>query len=162
MQRLQPTQPYALFGRAATLRIEHTAAAQLPPHALMQRAGWAVARLTRALAPHARTIWIACGTGNNGGDGLEAAIHLQRPGVRVVVTWLGQASSAPPDAQQSWQRAHSAGVEFAAQAPADLSPADLCIDALLGLGLSAHHTRPAPRRNEASGRARHRTRDPPE
>ena len=149
MQRLQPTQPYALFGRAATLRIEHTAAAQLPPHTLMQRAGWAVARLTRALAPHARTIWIACGTGNNGGDGLEAAIHLQRPGVRVVVTWLGQAGSAPPDAQQSWQRAHSAGVEFAAQAPTDLSPADLCIDALLGLGLSANHTRPAPPSNTA-------------
>ena len=144
MQRLQPTEPYALFDRAATWRIEHAAAAQLPPHTLMQRAGLAVAQLARALAPHARTIWIACGAGNNGGDGLEAATHLQRPGVRVVVTWLGQAGSAPPDAQQSWQRAHSAGVEFADQAPADLSPADLCIDALLGIGLSAHHTRPAP------------------
>ena len=143
MQRIQPTQSYALFGSAATQRIEHLAAAQLPPHTLMQRAGLAVARLARALAPHARTIWIACGPGNNGGDGLEAALHLQRPGVRVVVTWLGQPESAPPDARQSWQRAQSAGVQFADQAPSDLGPADLCIDALLGIGLATNSHRPA-------------------
>ena len=141
MQRIQPTQSYALFGTAATQRIEHAAAAQLPPHTLMQRAGLAVAHLARALAPHARTIWIACGPGNNGGDGLEAAFHLQRPGVRVVVTWLGQPETAPPDAHQSWQRAQSTGVEFSNQAPADLTPADVCIDALLGIGLSANNKR---------------------
>ena len=146
MQRIQPTQSYALFGTAATQRIEHTAAAQLPPHTLMQRAGLAVARLARALAPHARTVWIACGSGNNGGDGLEAAMHLhqqlRRSGVRVVVTWLGRPETAPPDAHQSWQRARSAGVEFSAAAPADLGQADVCIDALLGIGLSAHSTHP--------------------
>lgn len=142
MQRIQPTQSYALFGHAATQRIEHHAAAQLPTHTLMQRAGLAVARLARALAPHARTIWIACGPGNNGGDGLEAAWHLQRPGVRVVVTWLGQPERTPPDAHQSWLRARSAGVLFADQAPADLGPADLCIDALLGIGLAPNDSRP--------------------
>lgn len=145
MQRIQPTQSYALFGTAATQRIEHAAAALLPPHTLMRRAGLAVAQLARALAPHARTIWIACGAGNNGGDGLEAAVHLhkhlQRSGVRVVVTWLGQRETAPPDAHQSWQRARSAGVEFSNQAPADLTPADVCIDALLGIGLSANNKR---------------------
>ena len=145
MQRIQPSQPYALFDRAATLRLEHAAAAQLPPHTLMQRAGLAVARLARALAPHARTVWIVCGTGNNGGDGLEAAIHLhqqlQRSGGRVLVTWLGQPDNAPPDAQQSWQRARDAGVEFSDAAPTDLTPADVCIDALLGIGLSADRRR---------------------
>ncbi|HNK54403.1 MAG TPA: NAD(P)H-hydrate epimerase, partial [Ottowia sp.] len=64
--------PAPLFDLAATRRIEATAQAALPPHTLMQRAGLATARLALALAPHARTVWVACGPGNNGGDGLEA------------------------------------------------------------------------------------------
>ena len=144
MQRIQPTQSYALFGTAATQRIEQRSAAQLPPHTLMQRAGLAVAQLARALAPHARTVWIACGPGNNGGDGLEAALHLQQQGLRVVVTWLGEPTRTPPDAHQSWLRAQTAGVLFTNQAPADLGPLDLCIDALLGIGLAPGDSRPAP------------------
>ena len=78
MHRITAHQPHPLFHTAATRRIEQAAAVTLPPHTLMQRAGLAVAQLALALAPHARTVWIACGPGNNGGDGLEAAMHLQR------------------------------------------------------------------------------------
>ena len=67
-----------LFSVAATRLIEQRAAATMPPHTLMQRAGLSVARLALALAPHARCIWIACGPGNNGGDGFEAALHLHQ------------------------------------------------------------------------------------
>ena len=136
MHRITPRQPHPLFDTAATRRIEHAAAAALPPHTLMQRAGLAVARLAQALAPHARTVWIACGPGNNGGDGLEAALHLRRAGRHVVVTWLGTPERAPADAQASWQRAQAAGVQWADAMPGNLSPSDLCIDALLGIGLS--------------------------
>lgn len=136
MQRIAPDQPHALFDTAATRRIESAAAAALAPHTLMQRAGQATARLALALAPHARTIWIACGSGNNGGDGLEAAMLLHRSGHPVVVTWLGTPDTAPADARQSWQRAHDAGVPFAAEPP-PLGPQDLCVDALLGIGLRA-------------------------
>ena len=110
MHRITAHQPYPLFNTAATRRLENAAAVALPPHTLMQRAGLAVAQLAQALAPHARTVWIACGPGNNGGDGLEAAIHLQRSGRKVVVTWLGQPDTAPADARASWQRARDAGV----------------------------------------------------
>ncbi len=99
----------------------------------MQRAGAAVARLALALAPHARTVWVACGPGNNGGDGLEAAALLQAPHRHVVVTWLGDASTLPKDAQASLQRAQAAGVTFADQPP---ERADLVIDAILGIGAS--------------------------
>ena len=51
----------------------------------MQRAAWAGAGQAPARPPQARAGWLACARGNNGGDGLEAALHLQRPGVRVVV-----------------------------------------------------------------------------
>ncbi len=137
MHRITPHQPHPLFHTAATRRIEQAAAATLPPHTLMQRAGLAVAQLALALAPHARTVWIACGPGNNGGDGLEAAMHLQRSGRQVVVTWLGQPDKAPADAKASWQRALAAGVAWADTPPADLGPQDLCIDALLGIGVSS-------------------------
>ncbi len=137
-------QPAALFGTAGTQRIERYCAARLPPHTLMQRAGLALARLARALAPHARTVWVACGPGNNGGDGMEAAMHLQHQGLRVVVTWLGTPERAPADAHLSWQRARTAGVVWSDQAPAGMTAADLCIDALLGLGLLPDHDRPAP------------------
>ena len=89
MHRVTPARRIPLHTIEASRRLERTAAATLPHHTLMQRAGLAVARLALALAPHARTIWIACGPGNNGGDGLEAAAHLQRWGQHPVVTWLG-------------------------------------------------------------------------
>ncbi|WP_298211386.1 NAD(P)H-hydrate dehydratase [Acidovorax sp.] len=143
MYRITAHQPHPLFNTAATRRLEREAAAALPPHTLMQRAGLAVARLAQALAPHARTVWIACGPSNNGGDGLEAAMHLQRSGRQVVVTWLGHPDTAPADAKASWQRAQAAGVLWADAVPADLGPNDLCIDALLGIGVSSSPNAPA-------------------
>lgn len=144
MQRIHHDRPWPLHSSAATRRIEQAAAATLPAHTLMQRAGLAVAQLARALAPHARRVWIACGPGNNGGDGLEAALHLHRHGVPVAVTWLGTPESTPPDARRSWQRAQQAGVPFVPEPPQGLGPQDLCIDALLGIGLAPADQRPAP------------------
>ena len=131
---VRSSRPLALHDSAATRRIEQAAAATLPPHTLMQRAGLATARLALALAPHARRVWVAAGPGNNGGDGLEAAMHLHAWGLSPVVTWLGTPDKAPPDARASWQRAVQAGVPFADHPPSDLGPQDLAIDALLGIG----------------------------
>ena len=131
MQRISTAHPKPLFDIAATRRIEALAAAQLAAHTLMQRAGLAVARLAMAVAPHARTIWIACGPGNNGGDGLEAAMHLQRWGKQVVATWLGDEVMAPAGALASLHKARAVGVTFSAEPPPDY---ELSIDALLGIG----------------------------
>jgi len=131
MQKIDFASRHALYSVQATRTIEQAAQDALPAHTLMQRAGLAVAQLALALAPHARRIWIACGPGNNGGDGLEAALHLQRWGKQPVVTWLGSANQAPPDAAASYQRALNAGVSLAQTPPNDF---DFCIDALLGIG----------------------------
>lgn len=138
MQRIHPAQRHPLHGTNATRQLERAAAAQLPPHTLMQRAGLAIAQLAQAIAPHAQAIWIACGPGNNGGDGLEAAMHLQRSGREVYVTWLGTPEQAPPDAQHSWRRAQQAGVRFTIAPPSHLRAHDLVIDALLGIGVNAN------------------------
>lgn len=131
MQRVTPDRPWPLFDVAAIRRLEQAAASSLAAHTLMQRAGLAVARLALAIAPHARTVWIACGPGNNGGDGFEAALHLKQWGKEPVLTWLGEETRAAADALASLQRARAAGVAFAPQAPVSW---DLAVDALLGIG----------------------------
>lgn len=137
MHAIHADRSWPLHGVARTRQLEHLAQAQLPPHVLMQRAGLAVARLALALAPHAQRIWIAAGPGNNGGDGFEAALHLQRTGRQVSVSDFGSAAR-PADAAASLARARAAGVQIDAGLPAG-PQADLVIDALLGLGT----TRPA-------------------
>lgn len=121
----------ALHNVAATRQLEQRVQQALPPHALMARAGLAVAKLALAIGPHAQRIWVAAGPGNNGGDGLEAAMHLQRWGKQTFVTWLGNPERAPADTRISYQNAQSAGVQFLNRPPQHF---DLCIDALLGIG----------------------------
>jgi hydroxyethylthiazole kinase-like uncharacterized protein yjeF len=125
--------PWPLHDVAQSRRVEATTSAVLPLHTLMRRAGLSLARLALAIAPHAQRIWVAAGPGNNGGDGFEAAMHLQLAGKRVEVSLAGDAASLPADAAVSWRRAIDAGVTIG-EAVAPRDGADLAIDALLGLG----------------------------
>lgn len=122
---------WPLHSAEDTQRIERQAQALFPSNTLMQRAGLATAQLAMAIAPHARDIWIACGPGNNGGDGLEAATHLHAWGKQAVVTWLNNATDAPEDTQYAWHRAKAAGVNLSEHPPEKF---DFAIDALLGIG----------------------------
>ncbi len=130
---LPPGRTFALHDVASSVRIEARAQAALGAHVLMQRAGLAVARLALAIAPHARSIWVAAGPGNNGGDGFEAALHLHQWGKRVEVISPHAPANQPPDAKASMQRAQAAGVPIHAGGAIDGVP-DLAIDALLGIG----------------------------
>lgn len=119
----------------ASRAVEASAATALPAHALMQRAGVAVARMAAALAPHARRIDVLAGPGNNGGDGWVAATELHRQGRAVHVHCSAVISRLPADADWARQQALAAGVPHGplpTTAPRDTP--DLVIDALLGLG----------------------------
>lgn len=139
MQAILPAHAdHALHSVAQTRAIEHATLAQQPRPPLMERAGEALAHLALAVAPHAQRIWIAAGPGNNGGDGLEAALHLLRGGRQVEVT-LHASASPPADARAALQRAQAAGVSIRVGATAPqlaLDANDLAIDALLGIGAS--------------------------
>lgn len=126
------TRSYPLLGVAPLRALETETARALAPQQLMQRAGLALAQLTMAYYPHATTVWIACGRGNNGGDGLEAALHLQRWGKTVYVSLPEGSMPLPADAAQALQRARAAGAPIHPAPPAQW---DCCIDALLGIGL---------------------------
>jgi len=132
----RPHATLPLHGPEASRRIEQIAQAALPPHALMRRAGLGVARLSLALAPYARTVWIAAGPGNNGGDGFEAAITLLRAGKAVHLSLCGDAARLPADASDALGRVQAAGGRVALAPPPALAAQDLAIDALLGLGAS--------------------------
>ena len=133
---LESSEDIALFDDATTKRIERRAAAGLPEHALMARAGLALTRLARAIAPHARRVWIAAGPGNNGGDGLVLATALHRAGVEVGVTLVGHAAGRvlPPDAAWALAEARAAGVPIGIELAGVDAHVDLVVDALLGFG----------------------------
>jgi len=127
---------WPLHASAATRAIEREASAALPAHTLMRRAGMATARLALALEPHAPRWWIAAGPGNNGGDGLEAALQLRRAGKQVQVGLLGDAARLPADAADALARAQAAGVSIAEGLDGANDADEPAIDALLGLGTS--------------------------
>ena len=133
-----PADGWPLHDTAASRALEAAAAAGLPPGRLMERAGAAAARLALALAPHARSFWIAAGPGNNGGDGFEAAWRIRAAGHEVIVSHVAGRGTPPADAAAAQARAQAAGVCLVADPapPAGLGAADLALDALFGLGLS--------------------------
>jgi ADP-dependent NAD(P)H-hydrate dehydratase / NAD(P)H-hydrate epimerase len=131
-----------LHDTAASRALEAQALAAHPPYTLMARAGLAVARWARALAPHARRVWVAVGPGNNGGDGLAAAAHWAAAGCQVTAFLWGRAEDLPNDAQRAFALACQAGVQiqkasasFPQPDTTELKP-DVVVDALLGLGHS--------------------------
>lgn len=130
IHRAGPAWP--LHDLAGTRALESRWLAREPDGALMRRAGTAVARWISALAPHARHIWVACGPGGNGGDGLHAAAMLARRGVRVSVSLHADPRTLSGDASQGLQAAREAGARIDSAPPKE--PADVAVDALLGIG----------------------------
>jgi len=137
MRILSRSHAWPILGPEQVRQLEPALQA-LSPTPLMQSAGLACARLALAVAPHAQRIWVAAGPGNNGGDGLEAALHLHQWGKEVVVSLVAKPERGPSDAQAALQRAQQAGVCIRSGVPTEwlrqMAAQDLCIDALLGMG----------------------------
>jgi hydroxyethylthiazole kinase-like uncharacterized protein yjeF len=127
-------QSWPLHDAQASRRAEQSALAGHAAHALMARAGLAVARLAQALAPHASHVHVWAGPGNNGGDGLVAARLLHQAGRGVSVSLLGDPARLPADAAHALAQAQSCGVTLQAWCGEAVPSHDLAIDALLGLG----------------------------
>jgi NAD(P)H-hydrate epimerase len=102
--------------------------AGVPERALMENAGRAVAAVIQRLHPEGRVL-VACGSGNNGGDGLVAARTLRAWGRDARVLAAG---SRPPDGSL----AHGWELEMVEIGDLDsaVASADVLVDALLGTG----------------------------
>ena len=106
----------------------------VPP--LMERAGAAAASLALRLLDGPGTVLVACGPGNNGGDGFVVARHLKAAGLRVEVAFAGDVAKLPVDASA----AHAAWLKHGGTTALDLPPPppggwSLVVDALFGIGL---------------------------
>ncbi|CDG83032.1 NAD(P)H-hydrate dehydratase [Janthinobacterium agaricidamnosum] len=130
---------HALYSIADLRAVEHIAAEQLPPGALMRRAGKegfdAALALLHAPLAHARVLVLA-GPGNNGGDALEIAAHLAHAGVQVVV-WLALSNGVTSDERKhALERAQDSAAQFVAtfDAAYAIGGWTLVIDGLLGIG----------------------------
>lgn len=91
--------------------------------ALIERAGWAVAREARRImgGAYGRRVLVVVGKGNNGADGRVAARLLQRAGVQVTVLVAESLPDSIDDAMPN---------------------ADLLIDAAYGTGFRGHWSPP--------------------
>ncbi|MGZ5296776.1 MAG: NAD(P)H-hydrate dehydratase [Actinomycetota bacterium] len=118
-----------------------TQARGVPAELLMERAGRAVARSALDVmgGSYGRRAVVVCGKGNNGGDGLVAARHLARSGVRVAVVAVEALDDLREPAAHNAARLDEVTslrvLPFAAaMLDRELGRADVAVDALFGTG----------------------------
>ncbi|MDY0073098.1 MAG: NAD(P)H-hydrate dehydratase [Thauera sp.] len=125
-----------IYSIAETREIETRYVAGSRP-TLMERAGRAAAEeAVRLISNRPGPILIACGPGNNGGDGFVVARHLLHAGREIEVAFVADASKLPADAAKARADFLAAGGHVVSDLPA--APAQgwaLVVDALFGIGL---------------------------
>lgn len=106
-----------------------------PP--LMERAGRAAAEdAVRLIMDRPGPILIACGPGNNGGDGFVMARQLRQAGREVIVAFANTSAQLPAEAAKAHADFLQAGGSTVSDLPS--APANgwaLVVDAIFGIGL---------------------------
>src|SRR5512145_542568 len=123
----------------------------IPALLLMENAGRScVERIFHILedkvgAPQEASVAVVCGKGNNGGDGMVIARHLHNRGVYVEVFLLGEVEDLSSDARTQHEIIRRMDVEVRVIRDGEgvedlrsyLEEVHLCVDAILGTGLSS-------------------------
>lgn len=124
--------PSTVIYRVADIRAIEEAFA---PHPLMERAGAAAVEDALALMGSSRQPpLIACGPGNNGGDGLVLARLLRQRGIEPVVVFAAEAARLPPDARGAHDAFLASGGQVRSDIPSD-GDFSFAVDALFGIGM---------------------------
>lgn len=107
---------------------------EISGYQLMCRAGQAALSTLKALWPHAKSIAVVCGLGNNGGDGFVLARLAKAQGLQVTVYEIdrGEETRQPIEAGQARNDWLSQGeiIPFNNQAFIE----EVVVDAILGIG----------------------------
>ncbi len=113
----------------------------VPMAALMEAAGAGVARFALRHGTAHGPIVVLCGKGNNGGDGMVAAMRLAAAGRMVRIVLLGSATELSPLVMGAWGRVNpnetgTERLEVSDEAGlrASLEGAALVLDAIVGTG----------------------------
>ena len=132
------------LSRAEVRSIDARAAEELglPTLVLMENAGRGAAERLRARLRPGDRVAIACGPGNNGGDGAVVARHLDSWGYDVRVVWFASPGSLRGDAATQYSILAKSGIDQnsitdpAADLDALWRDAAWVVDGLLGTGLT--------------------------
>ncbi|WP_269748214.1 NAD(P)H-hydrate epimerase [Enterovibrio coralii] len=129
--------PYSLYRTDQVRDGERKIAADLgvEMYTLMDRAGQAAFQTLQERWPEAKTILIACGGGNNGGDGYVVAKLAIEAGFNVQVWAAVDPSLLQGDAELAFKAFVAAGGKAERGSFPDIA-CDLLVDALLGTGLN--------------------------
>ncbi|MEN0019705.1 MAG: NAD(P)H-hydrate epimerase [Planctomycetota bacterium] len=124
-----------ILDRAASAELDRRAIALgVPSLVLMENAAIGLARfIADAAKPGARVV-IACGPGNNGGDGIACARLLHTIGITTHVWLVAPADRLRGDAVPQHDIARSLGIPF--DGSDHIAEADVIVDALFGTGLT--------------------------
>ncbi|HEU4654792.1 MAG TPA: NAD(P)H-hydrate dehydratase [Steroidobacteraceae bacterium] len=104
-------------------------------YALMCRAGEAALATLRSCWPAANRIVVACGPGNNGGDGYVLARLARADGLQVSAVTIGDPERLSGAARQAYRDYVDGGGSVPPWSGAVLQ-ADVIVDALFGIGLA--------------------------
>jgi len=113
----------------------------VPGEVLMENAGRGAAELLISLGVHGRVL-ICCGKGNNGGDGLVMARHLELRGVPARVLLFAKPEELVGEAAANYRILERAGLknfrslQDFGSLPTELESAEWVVDALFGTGLT--------------------------
>ncbi|MBS0366094.1 MAG: NAD(P)H-hydrate dehydratase [Proteobacteria bacterium] len=129
--------PVELYSTAQVRAADARAiAAGTPGYTLMKRAGEAALRCLRSRWPMAHRVVIACGPGNNGGDGYVLARFAQAAGLTVSALACGETAFLRGDARRAFEDWRASGGEPRPFAAELLREGEVLVDALLGTGLA--------------------------
>ena len=111
---------------------------KIPSIALMETASRAVARAAEPYLRGGGSACVLCGSGNNGGDGVGAAVELLRQGHAVRVLLTGSRAHATADFLEMERRLQALGGTVEPFDAAQGLPAGtaVVIDAMFGIGLN--------------------------
>jgi hydroxyethylthiazole kinase-like uncharacterized protein yjeF len=129
--------PHQLYRATQVRQLDRVAIEEfkIPGLTLMERAGKVAFSALQQHYPKARNIAVMCGVGNNAGDGFVVARLAAEAGMNPIVYHVGDKSKLKGDALQAYQELTKTGVKTLGYTDADLSSAQVIVDALLGTGL---------------------------
>lgn len=107
----------------------------IPSLVLMERASMAVAKEVMEHSGKREHIWVACGTGNNGADGIAAARMMFLKGYDVLVLLAGNPEHGTAEYGLQLKIAQELGLNIAEFKDFIPGRCDVLVDAVFGVGL---------------------------
>lgn len=107
----------------------------IPSVVLMERAALCTAKAVKSAAEHWDRIWVVCGTGNNGADGVAVARMLHLAGYQVILIQIGDPDCGTEEYHLQMKIVEKLDIPVFSFRDFIPGSCDILVDALFGVGL---------------------------